>query len=101
LKGNKCGQIGLDIGPNDWEYPFWPLLNPDANNAIRIEHVNVKNESGLISVLPYFSKFTPCAIISSRADQVEELATETGAYTKEWASSPISVFVRKAPPQVR
>jgi hypothetical protein len=101
LKANNCGQIGLDIGQNDWEYPFWPLLNPDANNAIRIEHVNVKNESGLISVLPYFSKFTPCAIISSRADQVEELATETEAYTKEWASSPISVFVRKAPPQVR
>ncbi len=99
LKSNKCGRIGLDIGINDWEYPFWPLLNPDANEAIRIEHVNVKNESGLISVLPNFSRFSPCAIISSRADQVEELATETGAYTKEWASSPISVFVRKAPPQ--
>ena len=100
LKADKCGQIGLDIGTNDWEYPFWPLLNPDANDAIRIEHVNVKNESGLISVLPYFSRFSPCAIISSRADQVEELATKTGAYTKEWASSPISVFVRTAPPQM-
>jgi len=100
LKSNKCGQIGLDIGFNDWEYPFWPLLNPDANDAIRIEHVNVKNESGLISVLPNFSSFRPCAIISSRADQVEELATETGAYTKAWASSPLSVFVKTAPPQM-
>jgi hypothetical protein len=99
LKSKQCGQIGLDIGPNDWEYPFWPLLNPSANEAIRIEHVNVENESGLISVLPYFSRFTPCAIISSRADQVDELATETGVYTKEWASSPISVFVRKSAPQ--
>ena len=99
LKANKCSQIGLDIGPNDWEYPFWPLLNPAANEAIRIEHVHVKNESGRISLLPYFSRFTPCAIISSRADQVEELATER-PYTKEWASSPISVFVRRAQPQV-
>ena len=98
MKANKCGQIGLDIGGNDWEYPFWPLLNPDANDAIRIEHVNVKNESGLISVLPYFSRFSPCAIVSSRVDQ--ELATKTGAYTKKWASSPISVFVRTAQPQV-
>jgi hypothetical protein len=100
LKSNKCGRIGLDIGSNDWEYPFWPLLNPAANDAIRIEHVNVKNESGLISVLPYFSGFSPCAIISSRADQVDELAAKTGDYTKEWASSPISVLVRTAPPQV-
>ena len=100
MKSNKCGQIGLDIGFNDWEYPFWPLLNPDANDAIRIEHVNVNNESNRISVLPYFSRFSPCAIISSRADQVEELTTKTGAYTKEWASSPVSVFVKTAPPQM-
>jgi len=100
LKSKQCGQIGLDIGGNDWEYPFWPLLNPTANEAIRIEHVHVKNESGRISALPHFSGFTPCAVISSRADQVDELATETGAYTKEWVSSPISVFVRKAPPQL-
>jgi hypothetical protein len=100
LKSNKCGQVGLDIGTNDWEYPFWPLLNPEANVAIRIEHVHVKNQSGLISVLPHFSGFSPCAIISSRAGRVEELTTETGAYTKEWASGLISVFVRKAPPQV-
>jgi len=100
LKSKQCSQIGLDIGTNDWEYPFWPLLNPAANAAIRIEHVNVKNASSLISVLPYFSGFSPCAIISSRADQVDELAAKTGNYTKEWASSPISVLVRTAPPQV-
>ena len=100
LKSKQCSQIGLDIGTNDWEYPLWPLLNPAANAAIRIEHVNVKNASSLISVLPYFSGFSPCAIISSRADQVDELAAKTGNYTKEWASSPISVLVRTAPPQV-
>jgi hypothetical protein len=100
LKANKCGQIGLDVGHNDWEYPFWPILKRERNDVIRIEHVNVKNESGLISVLPYFSRFTPCAIISSRTDRVEELTTETGAYTKGWASSPISVFVRTAPPHL-
>jgi hypothetical protein len=106
LKSKQCSQIGLDIGPNDWEYPFWPLLNPATNEAIRIEHVHVKNESGLISVLPYFSRFSPCAIISIRADQVDELTTETGAYIEEWASSittgriptTISVFVRKTSP---
>ena len=63
-------------------------------------HVNVKNESGRISALPHFSGFTPCAIISSRADQVEELTIETGAYTKGWESSPISVLVTTAQPQV-
>src|SRR5215467_1029080 len=94
LKSTKCGQIGLDIGyAYDWEYPFWALLNPAAKQAIRIEHVHVKNESGAMSLLPHFRRFSPCAIISTRPDQVDEIVTETGAYTKEWASSPISVFV--------
>ena len=99
LTSKQCGQIGLDMDSNDWEYPFWPLLKPAGSEAIRIEHVQVKNESGVISVLPHFSRFNPCAIISSRADQVDELTTKTGAYTKEWASSPISVFVRTASSQ--
>jgi hypothetical protein len=97
LKSNKCSQIGLNMGSNDWEYPFWPLLKTGTNETIRIEHVHVENESGLMSILPSFSRFSPCAIISSRADQVEELATEKGTYTKKWALIPISVFVREAP----
>jgi len=97
LKSNKCSQIGLNMGSNDWEYPFWPLLKTGTNETIRIEHVHVENESGLMSILPSFSRFSPCAIISRRADQVEELATEKGTYTKKWASIPISVFVREAP----
>jgi len=100
LKATKCNQVGLDIGGNDWEYPFWPILKRERNDATRIEHVNVKNESGIISFRPYFNQFSPCAIISSRGDQVNELATEMGPYIKEWASAPISVFVRKALPQV-
>jgi hypothetical protein len=99
LKSKKCSQIGLAMGSNDWEYPFWPLLKTKRSETIRIEHVHVKNGSGSLSTLLYFSSFSPCAIISSRADQVEELATETGAYSKKWASIPISVFIRQARPE--
>jgi hypothetical protein len=97
VKSKKCGQIGLDIGyAYDWEYPFWAFLNPAARDSIRIEHVNVKNDSRAMSLLPYFRRFSPCAIISTRPDRLHELTIETGTYTKEWASGPISIFLRKA-----
>jgi hypothetical protein len=100
LESKRCAQIGLDMGRNDWEYPFWSLIKTEGNEAVRIEHVGVTNGSGVLSTSFPFSGFSPCAIISSRADEVEELAIERTLYTKEWAASPISVFVRKTPRQI-
>jgi len=47
LKSKNCRRIGLEVGPNDWEYPLWPLLKA-GNETIPIEHVHVQNRSALL-----------------------------------------------------
>src|SRR5262245_62721620 len=54
LKSKQCSQIGLDIGTNDWEYPLWPLLNPAANAASRLEHIKVNSANRHMSVRANF-----------------------------------------------
>jgi len=56
----KATKIGLAIGGESWEYPFWPLLKPFENN-IRIEHTKLTPESPKIYPL---GKFTPDTIIT-------------------------------------
>lgn len=68
LMSKGCSNIGLVLGGDDWEYPFWVLLRGNDKN-IRIEHVNVQNESAVKSSQHLFATFAPCAIISSNQGQ--------------------------------
>jgi len=52
----ECRHIGLSIGGDDWEYPFWVLLR--ENRPSYIQHIDVTNESAVLS-----EDFDPCAII--------------------------------------
>lgn len=44
IKDNGYGEIGLRLGEDDYEYPYWALLEGEVG---RIEHVRVKNESAV------------------------------------------------------
>ncbi|MDE2221761.1 MAG: glycosyltransferase family 39 protein [Candidatus Omnitrophica bacterium] len=41
IKSTGCRRVGLLLGADSWEYPWWVLLGP----GVRIEHVGVKNRS--------------------------------------------------------
>lgn len=49
-------EIGVCLGADDYEYPFWTILQEDIS---RIEHVNVQNESAIYVDTDY----TPQCII--------------------------------------
>jgi hypothetical protein len=77
-----CSHIGLILRHtdfeiiDDWEYPFWVLLQGKENEGIRLEHVNVKNASAKKSKMHPFNVFTPCAIISLDSVQGAEIVTK-------------------------
>jgi hypothetical protein len=52
-----CRQVGLIIGGDNWEYPFWALLPPDQ--PLHFEHVSVQNESSARA-----TPVEPCAVIA-------------------------------------
>lgn len=60
---DDCRQIGLDFGSDSWEYPWWVALKYQNKNPIRIEHIDVNNQSSQYS-LPLGS-FSPCGLIQS------------------------------------
>ncbi|MCI0526905.1 MAG: hypothetical protein L0Y56_05555, partial [Nitrospira sp.] len=63
LRGQSCSRIGLWAQGWSFEYPLWVLLDFSDNHQLRIEHINVKNESANKSSRDRFSNFSPCAIL--------------------------------------
>jgi|GEM_PF-5008473 len=62
VQERDCKNIGLVIGSDSWEYPFFEMFNADLDRSIRIEHVLVEN---FTNKLKYpLGNFSPCAIIS-------------------------------------
>lgn len=100
LNSQKCSKVGLSLGGDDWEYPFWILLQKNYNKNYQIEQVDVKNISTKkYQVYPH-NNFIPCAIISVQHTKSEESNTKDiinpkGTYVQEWSQHPVSVYIRR------
>lgn len=64
VRSRDCRNIGVSLRENDWEYPIWVLIKPVGTEAVRVEHVDVLNQSMPKSTIAPFVAFRPCAIIS-------------------------------------
>ncbi|MGH7806335.1 MAG: glycosyltransferase family 39 protein [Candidatus Binatia bacterium] len=70
-----CSNVGLVIGWDDWEHPFWAFFPGDAT-ARRIEHV-------LVAGVPD-GDFRPCAIIATVPQASERVTVGGTAYERVW-----------------
>lgn len=89
-----CADIGLAIGSNGWESPFWVMLREKYGTSFRLEHVG-----GSVSDRAEYplGRFSPCAVIAlERSDEFLNLG-ETGLLNKSWESAPVSVYQPPAP----
>ena len=59
IKNSNCLAVGLNIGEDTWEYPFWVLLQNRGWHG-RIEHVNTVNATSILEDRNY----KPCMVIS-------------------------------------
>jgi len=95
LSNMQCSDIGLVLGGDDWEYPFWVLLGKDGKQTVRLEHVNVTNISQVKSNEYPFNAFTPCAVIVVSDNPPNEVHIGDVTYLRKWLSNPVSVFMQK------
>jgi len=76
VKSQDCRKIGLMIGEDSWEYPWWPLL---AAKDLRVESIGVSNASSALSYP--LGDFKPCAIIAADVDAPPLLVVADDFYT--------------------
>jgi len=64
INAQKYHHIGLSFGGDQWEYPFWVLLQKNTSPSVRIEHIDVQNISNVISRAPFTPDATICIMCS-------------------------------------
>ena len=93
LKSIACREVGLLTG-GEWEYPWWQFLR---GRGLRIEHVQVANQSG--SLKYPLGDFQPCALVVSSTELKPYLLVGRGVYAPAWQApagdDKITIFVRK------
>lgn len=96
LRARAVSNIGLIMGADSWEYPFWVLLDP-LRNGIRMEHINVDpNVSGMCYPLKAFS---PDAIlVSARETQPRRILRDGSVYIRVMHDNGVAVFLRDTAP---
>jgi hypothetical protein len=94
LKSMGCRQVGLLIGGENWEYPWWKFLQ---GPGLRIEHVLVSNQSGNLKYP--LGDFQPCAIIVLGQETKPYFIVGGGIYAPAWGmpagSDKVTIFLRK------
>jgi hypothetical protein len=94
IKSMGCQQIGLVIGQDSWEYPWWALL---SGRDVRIEHVLVSNASA--SLKYPLGDFQPCAIIANGVQEPPLIMAGNALYGQigviPAGDDKITVFLRK------
>lgn len=87
-----CRQVGLRIGDNSWEYPFWVLFGEKRVTPLRIEQVDVVG----IQPLNYpLGAFSPCAIIETgrKIPPDDILSVDGKIFKMQWEQPPVRVYL--------
>jgi hypothetical protein len=94
VKSRGYRNIGISIGGDDWEYPFWDLLNRDEAHPVRIEHFEVKDVSKR-KATNFQDCDLPDCIISLVPSSEDRITMNNGSFLKRWNSGPVTIFVRE------
>lgn len=84
---DRCSTIGLVLGPDDWEYPFWAL----ARRGTRFHHIGVTNASA-----QFATPVSPCAVLVTWPDRPATVRYGSLMFTKVLDDRPVAVYRNRA-----
>ena len=76
LKDKACNNVGMILGSNTAEYPFWVLLSKNSAPSTRLEHLEIENESAKKRSSKINHDFNPCAIFVAKNEVAQEREIE-------------------------
>ncbi|NEU78365.1 glycosyltransferase family 39 protein [Nostoc sp. UIC 10630] len=99
LNSKKCSTIGLSMGNDPWEYPFWVLWQQKNQEMVKIQHINVTNISAVLEKEDSYKDFEPCGIISmetkkSKNNKYQEINFKGKTYLRAWDSPDLGIFIK-------
>ncbi|QLE48898.1 hypothetical protein FD724_12750 [Nostoc sp. C057] len=99
LNSKKCSTIGLSMGNDPWEYPFWVLWQQKNQEMVKIQHINVTNISAVLEKEDSYQDFEPCGIISmetkkSKNNKYQEINFKGKTYLRAWDSPDLGIFIK-------
>jgi len=100
LNAKQCSNIGLLLGNDPWEYPFWVLGQQIHQNPLQFQHINVNNISAKKSAEYPYQNFEPCGIITmetkkSQQGKRQNILFKDKTYTRVWNSPDVGIFLKK------
>lgn len=81
---NRCQNVGLISRPDAWEYPLWVLLNQQV--SVRLEHINVQNQSNAAATDKQYQAFQPCSVVSIGQPATDQIKVNAQVYQSKWRS---------------
>ncbi len=93
IKARGCESVGLQMADDDWEYPWWVLLDSADHTGPRIEHVVGKDATPLPPSFTTRYKQKPQCIISTLNGNSERIETQFGAYVRVFGGPIAGLFV--------
>ena len=89
LERGRCKRVGLVLGRDDWEYPFWPLLRARAGPELWMEHVLVQNASAQFAApLPG----APCVLLAVGRELDGSVSCQGRTFVERWRWTPVRVY---------
>lgn len=96
IQARSVRSVGLVIGTDSWEYPFWVLLDP-LRSGIRMEHIRL--DDGIRASAFPVTSFLPEAILASAPGSQPERMVHNGiVFVRAMQDRGVAVFLREAAP---
>lgn len=88
-----CEKVGLILGEDDWEYPFWILLDRPGKEMPRIEHVNVTNLSRVKYSTLSHESYRPCVVIFVGRVLPDKLSLYQSQYVLKETFAQVGIYI--------
>lgn len=100
LQSKGCSNIGLSLGNDPWEYPYWEIWQDTKKQTVKMQHINVTNISAQLSNQSPYKDFIPCAIMTmetkrSKQEKSQEMIVKDTTYIRVGDFPPVGVFLPK------
>ena len=87
----RCREIALWSGPDDWEYPIW-VLSGEFGDGVRVDQVFIDNPS--VTASRFGSR--PCLLVDLTSNQPSSVSLDGVEFVTTWTQNGVALYEPRA-----